>query len=190
MKSATPHRIIECASQLFFTEGFATGVDRIVADCGIAKMSLYAHFRSKDGLICAVLHAVQAALTDKIKAVTDEPHLTAGERREAVFNLLSHAMSDPHLRLGLGVRALLEFPQPRHPVHLGALALDRLLLKELGGEPDGSSATESAPALLLIIKGCFLMSPMLGVRPSQELARALGKALLTPSAKLLSGVAS
>jgi len=49
-------RILETAYELFSRHGTrAVGVDRIIAECGIAKMTLYRNFRSKDELILAFL---------------------------------------------------------------------------------------------------------------------------------------
>ena len=48
--------LIETALKLFYTGGFnATGIDKILAESGVAKMTLYKHFGSKDELILAVL---------------------------------------------------------------------------------------------------------------------------------------
>src|SRR3954453_14412211 len=49
-------RIFETAYELFSRHGTrAVGVDRIIAECGIAKMTLYRNFPSKDDLILAFL---------------------------------------------------------------------------------------------------------------------------------------
>lgn len=49
-------RILEAAYGLFSTRGIGTvGVDSIVAESGVAKMSLYRHYRSKEGLVLAFL---------------------------------------------------------------------------------------------------------------------------------------
>jgi AcrR family transcriptional regulator len=61
-KAAEPlsarERIMETAERLFLQEGFrATGIDRIIAESGVAKMSLYRHFPSKSDLIAAFLEA-------------------------------------------------------------------------------------------------------------------------------------
>ena len=49
-------RLIETAERLFYAEGIrAVGIDRIIAEAGVAKMTLYNHFASKDDLILAVL---------------------------------------------------------------------------------------------------------------------------------------
>ncbi len=49
-------RIVETAERLFYAEGVrAVGIDRIIAEAEVAKMTLYNHFASKDDLILAVL---------------------------------------------------------------------------------------------------------------------------------------
>ena len=81
-------------------------------------------------------------------------------------------MHDPELKLGLGVRALVEFPSSEHPVHQAALELDRAILHHLqaGDEPTVGVSTTEAQQLLLLAKGCFLMAPLLGLRESRAIA--------------------
>ena len=48
--------LIDTALRLFYTQGFnATGIDKILAESGVAKMTMYKHFKSKDELIVAAL---------------------------------------------------------------------------------------------------------------------------------------
>lgn len=60
-KSDTPvtsarERILETAGRLFYRDGLrATGIDRIIAESGVAKMSFYRNFPSKADLIAACL---------------------------------------------------------------------------------------------------------------------------------------
>lgn len=50
--------IIDTACRLFYRHGVKTvGVDRVVAEAGIAKATLYSHFPSKETLIVAYLQA-------------------------------------------------------------------------------------------------------------------------------------
>src|SRR5262245_37864049 len=49
-------RVLEAAEDLFYREGVrAVGIDTIIARSGVAKMSLYRNFASKDELIVAYL---------------------------------------------------------------------------------------------------------------------------------------
>ena len=56
MASNKRDTLVDTALNLFYREGFhAVGIDRILAEAGVAKMTLYNHFRSKDELILSVL---------------------------------------------------------------------------------------------------------------------------------------
>ena len=49
-------RIVETAEKLFYSEGIrAVGIDRVIAEAWVAKMTLYNHFPSKDDLVVEVL---------------------------------------------------------------------------------------------------------------------------------------
>lgn len=50
-------RILHTAHELFYTHGVrATGIDRVIAQAGVTKVTFYRHFPSKDALILAYLH--------------------------------------------------------------------------------------------------------------------------------------
>lgn len=56
MPEHTRTRILDAAETLFFQEGIAvTGVDRVAATAGVAIVTLYKHFGSKDNLLREVL---------------------------------------------------------------------------------------------------------------------------------------
>ena len=55
-KVSAKERILDAAAELFYAGGInSTGVDAIVARSGVAKMTLYKHFESKDLLVAAWL---------------------------------------------------------------------------------------------------------------------------------------
>src|SRR6185312_2311989 len=54
--SGKRQHVVDTAYALFKRDGFhATGIDRIIAEADIAKMTMYRHFPSKDELIVEVL---------------------------------------------------------------------------------------------------------------------------------------
>ncbi len=54
--SEIKNRIIETASILFYRNGYnATGINQIISEAGIAKATLYSHFKSKEDVCLAYL---------------------------------------------------------------------------------------------------------------------------------------
>lgn len=57
MKKPTRERILEAATKLFLRDGYhATGIEAIITEADISRMTLYNHFKSKDELIVEVLN--------------------------------------------------------------------------------------------------------------------------------------
>lgn len=84
----TRDRILDAAESLFFHEGITTtGVDRVAAQAGVAIVTLYKHFGSKDNLLREVLSRRLLAWTqhwDDAVAAAD----SAQERLLAVFDAI------------------------------------------------------------------------------------------------------
>jgi len=54
--SAARERILHTAHDLFYRDGIrATGIDRMIAESGVAKLTFYRHFPSKNDLVLAFL---------------------------------------------------------------------------------------------------------------------------------------
>src|SRR5712671_7443992 len=61
-KKPARQRILDTASEMFYRDGVrAVGIDAIIARSGVAKMSLYRNFTSKDALVSAWLEERNAA---------------------------------------------------------------------------------------------------------------------------------
>jgi AcrR family transcriptional regulator len=83
----TRERIFRTAYELFTQEGFnAVGVDRIVAEAGVAKTSLYRHFRSKEDLVVAVLERHELLWTHGL--LEDESKRRASRPEDRVAALI------------------------------------------------------------------------------------------------------
>lgn len=55
-KLGVKERIIETASELFYFQGYnQTGINQILAESGVAKASMYQHFRSKEDIAVTYL---------------------------------------------------------------------------------------------------------------------------------------
>ncbi|PFG41760.1 TetR family transcriptional regulator [Isoptericola jiangsuensis] len=85
-------RLLDAAARLFYARGTtATGIDTIVAEAGVAKMSLYNNFGSKDDLVLAYLQARHAEWLE-LYAARVARAATPTDRVLAVFDAyLDHA---------------------------------------------------------------------------------------------------
>lgn len=62
-------RIVDTASDLFYRNGYnSTGINEVIREAGVAKATLYSHFRSKDALCLAYLQQRHAAFIEGIEA--------------------------------------------------------------------------------------------------------------------------
>ncbi len=87
--NAARERILSTAYALFSRRGIrAVGVDEILARSGVAKATLYRHFRSKDDLVLAFLRRREQLWT--IQLVERQSHLrgdTPEQRLLAIFDV-------------------------------------------------------------------------------------------------------
>lgn len=111
-------RILDTAKRLFYRDGFrATGIDRIVAESGVAKMSLYRHFASKDDLIAAFLDWRHDHWTAWFTAAVDA-RLARGEGLAAVADVLGEWFGQDDFRGCAFINAVAETGATDDPRHL------------------------------------------------------------------------
>lgn len=113
--SAARKRILDAADRLFYTEGLrAVGVERIVAEASVTRVTFYRHFASKDELIEAYLSARGNRIRDRITAA-------AGARSNpwAVLDALARTLVEDGAILGFRgcefVNAAAEYPDVARP---------------------------------------------------------------------------
>ncbi|MDX6667721.1 MAG: hypothetical protein QOK04_1101 [Solirubrobacteraceae bacterium] len=129
-------RILGTAYDLFSREGVQTvGVDRIVAEAGVAKATLYRHFRSKDALILAVLERREHLWTHSwLEHEIDQRGKTPEARLLAVFDVFDEWFNRDDYESCLFIKTLLETHDPTSRVRQDAvsrLANVRVLLHRL-----------------------------------------------------------
>lgn len=89
---AAKERVLEAAARLFYARGIsATGIDTITSEAGVAKMSLYNNFASKDELVVTYLRLREQEWMGLYEARLAHAE-TAHDRVLAVFDAyLDHA---------------------------------------------------------------------------------------------------
>jgi AcrR family transcriptional regulator len=165
--AATParDRILATASRLFYRDGYrAVGVDTIIEQSGVAKMTLYRHFPSKDDLIVAHLEHANDGFWLWFESAVSQPG-SARDRLIAVFEATQRLATDATCLGCTFQEVAAEFPDPAHPAHETArehkqAVLTRLReLAEQAGAPDPKMLAEQ---LILIMDGAFAAARMFG----------------------------
>src|SRR5438309_605455 len=108
--------ILAAASELFNREDVhAVGIDTIVARSGVAKATVYRHFRSKDDLFCAFLHRRDALVRERLRERADDASQTPAGRVLGIFEDLERWCARPEFRGSAFSGAAIGFKDRRHP---------------------------------------------------------------------------
>jgi AcrR family transcriptional regulator len=159
-------RVFAVAADLFYREGIrAVGVEAIVRQAGVAKISLYRSFASKDDLVVAYLERRNAGFWQQ----WDERFGNLGHdpraQLRAMMGYLAERTTQPGYRGCPFINYCAEFPDRAHPGHRVAEANKREMRRRLLGIAEALGAREPAPladALLLLVEGAYAISQTLG----------------------------
>ncbi len=118
MKSVTRDRIIGTASELFYKRGYnLTGINEIIEESGIAKATLYNHFKSKEELLLAYLDSRnKEALRDIQAFCKSKPR--GNKRLIAVLEFLIPFYNQDDFNGCWCVRSIAEVPRENHEVRV------------------------------------------------------------------------
>ena len=112
--------IVEEASRLFYERGTGLGIDTLIDEIGVAKMTLYKHFPTKDELIVACLRHVDARYRDRLRSGIADGTPPA-DRVLGIFDALRDWFATPSFRGCAFVNATVELADPQHPAHAAVL---------------------------------------------------------------------
>jgi AcrR family transcriptional regulator len=175
MTSSARQRILETADRLFYEEGVrAVGIDRIIAEANVAKMTLYTHFRSKDDLILAVLKYRDVAVSEFFRSAMERHGQTTKSQLRAFFAALKEWFESPGFRGCVFQNAAVELADPAHAgtefvrVHKQRFGE---FMRSLVEQSVGKGATKVAPAVTLLVEGAIVTAVIQGKPDAAEVAR-------------------
>jgi AcrR family transcriptional regulator len=153
-------QLIDTALRLFARHGYrATGIDTIIAEAGVAKMTLYHHFKTKDELIVAALRRRDTEWREWfIQRVTK----LAGSPRErllAVFDVMEEWFRNKDYHGCSFGQAATEFRDPKHSVHKMASEHKQKMLayfRELAGAAGAKDPESLAQQISLLVEGAVI----------------------------------
>lgn len=175
-------RILETAYDLFSRHGIrAVGVDRIISSSGVAKMSLYRHFHSKDELVLAFLQEREQRWTRSwLHAEATHRGNNGAERLLAIFDVFGEWFVQPDFEGCSFINVLLETTDPTSPVRRASvvhLAEIRRFLQELAQEAGIAEPDDFARRWHILMKGAIVAAQE-GDRGAAKRAQAIGRVVL------------
>lgn len=164
MTAPAKDKLLETALALFYRDGFhATGIDRILAEAGVSKMTLYKHFPSKDALILGVLDLRDRRFRAWMEAKVAKRAETPRDRLAAVFDALAEWFDQDGFHGCLFINATAEFGAPGSAIHRAA-AEHKALVADWLGRLAADAGAKDAPALardvMMVMEGAIVTAQM------------------------------
>jgi AcrR family transcriptional regulator len=174
--------LMATAWRLFYRDGYrAVGIDTLLAEAGVAKMTLYNHFSSKDDLIIAVLEKRDCELRASIIALVDASTGSPADKLLTVFDWLETWFGTPDFNGCAFIRALSEYPDIAHPIHQTAwrhkVAMQGALT-QLCAQAGAHDPAALANTLSLLIDGAIVAAQATASTAPARAARETAAALL------------
>ena len=165
--SEARERLLRTASDLFYREGIhGIGVDRVLAEAGVTRATMYRHFPGKESLVVAYLDLEDANLRALFTAAAED----GGTPRELLERVIEGVADDAtahHTRGCPFINASAEFPDASSDVravvrrHRDWFRATLASLTEAAGVPDAAYAANS----LVLLRDAMLVGAYLDDDP-------------------------
>jgi AcrR family transcriptional regulator len=181
-RASARERIDHTVYELFSRHGIrAVGVDTISARSGVAKMTLYRHYPSKDDLALAFLRRREELWTRSwLQQEVERRALAPAERLLVVFDVFDKWFRRTDFEGCSFIKVLLEHGDPGHAVRKAAkahLETIRAFLRQLAADAGVRDADAFARQLQIVMMGS-IVAAYAGDRDAARRAKELGSLLL------------
>jgi AcrR family transcriptional regulator len=183
--------LVKTALQLFCEHGFrATGIDTVLAESGVAKKTLYNHFKSKDELIVAALAQRDAQFLEGMHEAIGKFLLGRSADKHmakvlAYFDALEEWICSDRFYGCTFINASAEYPSLEDPVHVACAEHKQVvinLVQELLVDFPVADSTELAQQLAMLGEGAIVLAHTAGdtqaVASARDAAQRLMKSYL------------
>ena len=174
--------LIDVAAELFNRLGYrAAGVDQVIAEAGIAKTTLYRHFKSKEDLIVAVLERIDEKFRDDMRIYVDEHSTSADDQLLVTFDFLARWFDDGEFYGCPFINAAGEYSGRSNPVFHAAVLHKRLMVayfEELARTAGAEDPKRLAEEINLLHEGAIAVAHITGDSEVARKARDAAAVLL------------
>ena len=175
MSSSKRDQLINTALELFSRDGFhATGIDKILSVSGVAKMTLYNHFKSKDELILAVLRRRDETFRNWFMRSVEASAESPRDQLLAVFDVLEQWIRQEDFCGCTFINATAEFGERGDAIQGSCAEHKRLILdyiEKLAAAAGAHDPKELAFALNLLAEGAIVTAQVAGIMDAATRAK-------------------
>jgi len=161
--------VLDVASRLFYEKGVRNvGIDEIIKESGVARMTLYNNFGSKDQLVKEYLNRTSERFLAEYREKIERAAKSPSERLVAAFDILDEWFSSRDFRGCWITNATVEMPKHDGPVRDARESYHarlRELFLDLAREAEVEEPDELVEQLLVIQRGAII-SALLESDPS------------------------
>ncbi|MBY3307622.1 TetR/AcrR family transcriptional regulator [Rhizobium laguerreae] len=173
-------RLIDAARGLFLRRGAANvGINKVTETAGVARMTLYNNFPSKEALTEAVYNEMAADTLALLEQASSNCE-TEASRVEAIFAFYESRTKKPHYRGCPFIHASLQEAEPRGAIYDIVQRYKRGLRDHIRNSLEGtrSRRAELADQIVLLLDGAVTESYLRGVSSPMTAARNAATVLL------------
>ncbi len=158
--------LIDAAMRVFHRNGFhSSGLDLILQEGGVSRMTLYNHFKSKDDLIVAALERRDEIFAAQMMEFVEKVGADPRERILAVFDFHESWFNQDDYCGCMFINASSEFADPASGARKVAARTKRALITYLAGlcrDAGIDNPEQVAEQLNLLLEGAIVTAKILG----------------------------
>lgn len=181
--SAPRDRILEVASRLFYQNGIrAVGIDTIIAQSDVAKMTFYKHFKSKDLLVLEFLKRRDELWRAWFESAVCRLAPKVENRPLAIFDALGERFSKKDFRGCAFINTMVEMADGDHIAHQAAAEHKQKvqqIIRSLLSEAGAKKSAELSEAFLLLMDGAIVTAVRERKPGSAKAAKKIAATLLS-----------
>jgi AcrR family transcriptional regulator len=166
MPPSRREELVESAMKVFYRNGFhCTGLDMILKESGISRMTLYNHFKSKDELIVAALRRRDELFRNGLMKFVEGASRDPVERIYAVFDFHEQWFNDEDFKGCMFINVSAEFCDAESPAR--RVSADHKIecvryLTKLCEDAGLDDPSEAAERINLLLEGAIVTAYLQG----------------------------
>lgn len=185
--SSKREQLIKTALELFAKQGIhATGVDAIVEQAGVTKKTLYAHFRTKEELVLAVLRHYDGLARNEFMRRVEGGGRTPRARLLAIFDFAQRWFQQNNFYGCLFINTIGEYSDRDTPIRQICKEYKKMLkgyIRDLCEQAKVSDPKGLAEELSLLFEGATVTAQVSQSPKTAQIAKRAAKALIDKATK-------